>query len=270
MSFGRRALEERPTVGVDEDQRAVALPERAGRASFGSLPAARSRRGHAPSRSRWRRRGRSRWRRSAVLRGWGRRCRRPAAVVGVEFVRRPRRGGRAPARPSRSLRLAPARRAAAAPRVRSRCGAPAPRSREPGPTTRPPSARLGDLRHLHATILLSSGAPVHIVAVRLGHADPTTTLSIYSHVSRPMSRKQAVNASDVFRRRSRSRRLMPTADPANGSGALDNGLCAAEDPSDRTPPHTSSTRPHAHALRHEPLSVPNASYSACPYSLHNG
>jgi hypothetical protein len=33
-------------------------------------------------------------------------------------------------------------------------------------------ARLHDLRHLHATTLLLSGVPVHVVAARLGHADP--------------------------------------------------------------------------------------------------
>jgi integrase len=35
-----------------------------------------------------------------------------------------------------------------------------------------PHARLHDLRHLHATTLLLSGVPVHVVATRLGHADP--------------------------------------------------------------------------------------------------
>jgi integrase len=35
-----------------------------------------------------------------------------------------------------------------------------------------PHARLHDLRHLHATTLLLSGVPVHVVAARLGHADP--------------------------------------------------------------------------------------------------
>ena len=35
-----------------------------------------------------------------------------------------------------------------------------------------PHARLHDLRHLHATTLLLAGVPVHVVAARLGHADP--------------------------------------------------------------------------------------------------
>jgi hypothetical protein len=47
-----------------------------------------------------------------------------------------------------------------------------------------PHARLHDLRHLHATTLLLAGVPVHIVAARLGHADPAVTLRVYSHVLR--------------------------------------------------------------------------------------
>ena len=39
-------------------------------------------------------------------------------------------------------------------------------------------------RHLHATTLLLSGVPVHVVAARLGHADPAITLRVYAHVIR--------------------------------------------------------------------------------------
>jgi len=39
-----------------------------------------------------------------------------------------------------------------------------------------PHARLHDLRHIHATTLLLVGVPVHVVAARLGHADPSITL----------------------------------------------------------------------------------------------
>ena len=41
---------------------------------------------------------------------------------------------------------------------------------------------LHDLRHVHATTLLLAGEPVHVVAVRLGHADPSVTLRVYAHV----------------------------------------------------------------------------------------
>ena len=45
-----------------------------------------------------------------------------------------------------------------------------------------PVIRLHDLRHLHATLLLRAGVPVHVVAARLGHADPAITLRVYAHV----------------------------------------------------------------------------------------
>jgi integrase len=59
-----------------------------------------------------------------------------------------------------------------------------------------PHARLHDLRHLHATTLLLAGVPVHVVAARLGHADPSVTLRVYAHVIRD----QVAEAADVFAR----------------------------------------------------------------------
>jgi integrase len=41
--------------------------------------------------------------------------------------------------------------------------------------------RLHDLRHFHATQLLSEGTPVKTVSARLGHANASTTLRIYAH-----------------------------------------------------------------------------------------
>jgi integrase len=38
-------------------------------------------------------------------------------------------------------------------------------------------------RHSHATALLLSGVPVHVVSRRLGHTDVQTTLNVYAHVS---------------------------------------------------------------------------------------
>jgi integrase len=57
-----------------------------------------------------------------------------------------------------------------------------------------PHARLHDLRHLHATKLLLSGVPVHVVAARLGHADPAITLRVYAHVIRSAE----AAAADIF------------------------------------------------------------------------
>ncbi len=64
----------------------------------------------------------------------------------------------------------------------------------PRPTDQLPHARLHDLRHLHATALLLSGVPVHVVAARLGHADPAITLRVYAHVIRSAE----ASAADIF------------------------------------------------------------------------
>lgn len=66
--------------------------------------------------------------------------------------------------------------------------------RGPRPKEQLPHARLHDLRHLHATTLLLSGVPVHVVAARLGHADPAITLRVYAHVIRSAE----TAAADIF------------------------------------------------------------------------
>jgi len=42
--------------------------------------------------------------------------------------------------------------------------------------------RLHDLRHVNASLDLSSGTSVKAVAARLGHSDPAITLRNYAHV----------------------------------------------------------------------------------------
>ena len=59
-----------------------------------------------------------------------------------------------------------------------------------------PHARLHDLSHVHATTLLLAGVPVHVVAARLGHADPSITLRVYAHVISD----QLTEAADIFAR----------------------------------------------------------------------
>ncbi len=59
-----------------------------------------------------------------------------------------------------------------------------------------PRARLHDLRHAQATTLLLAGVPVHVVAARLGHADPSITLRVYAHVISD----QLTEAADIFAR----------------------------------------------------------------------
>jgi integrase len=39
------------------------------------------------------------------------------------------------------------------------------------------------LQHSHATALLLSGVPVHVVSRRLGHSDVQTTLGMYAHIT---------------------------------------------------------------------------------------
>ena len=66
----------------------------------------------------------------------------------------------------------------------------------PRPKDTLPHARVHDLRHIHATILLLNGVPVHVVAARLGHADPAITLRVYAHIIRAAE----TAAADVFAR----------------------------------------------------------------------
>ena len=58
------------------------------------------------------------------------------------------------------------------------------------------AARLHDLRHVHATTLLRAGVPVHVVAARLGHADPSIALRVYAHVIG----EQLAEAAAIFAR----------------------------------------------------------------------
>ena len=44
------------------------------------------------------------------------------------------------------------------------------------------SVTLHSLRHTHASMLISSGIDILTVSRRLGHASPTVTLNVYSHL----------------------------------------------------------------------------------------
>ena len=58
-----------------------------------------------------------------------------------------------------------------------------------------PNLRFHDLRHTHATLLFAQGEKVHTVQERLGHEDPSTTISIYGHAL-PGSQKAAADRFD--------------------------------------------------------------------------
>jgi integrase len=45
-----------------------------------------------------------------------------------------------------------------------------------------PKLRFHDLRHTHATALLSKGHPINAISQRLGHSDVGITLRVYAHV----------------------------------------------------------------------------------------
>jgi len=55
-----------------------------------------------------------------------------------------------------------------------------------------PLIRLHDMRHTHASLLLSAREPVHVVSRRLGHASPNVTMAVYAHVL-PGSQREAAN-----------------------------------------------------------------------------
>ena len=59
------------------------------------------------------------------------------------------------------------------------------------PETPLPHMKLHDLRHIHASLLLKAGVPVHVVAARLGHDDPAITLRVYAHVLRDQASEVA-------------------------------------------------------------------------------
>ena len=64
-----------------------------------------------------------------------------------------------------------------------------------------PRIRLHDLRHIHATTLLLAGEPVHVVAARLGHADPSITLRVFARDPAPgAGRRRYVCPGGVGRR----------------------------------------------------------------------
>ena len=56
-----------------------------------------------------------------------------------------------------------------------------------------PSATLHSLRHCHVSLLLEDGRSIRLVADRVGHADPSLTLRVYSHLM-PRTQLAAANA----------------------------------------------------------------------------
>jgi integrase len=62
-----------------------------------------------------------------------------------------------------------------------------------------PIVRFHDLRHSHATQLLTEGVHPKIAQERLGHSTITTTLDLYSHVTDTMQNDAAEKLDSAFR-----------------------------------------------------------------------
>jgi len=60
------------------------------------------------------------------------------------------------------------------------------------------TCRLHDLRHTHATMLLCQGVHPKVVQERLGHANVSTTLNIYSHVAPNMQQEAAEKIDEAL------------------------------------------------------------------------
>ena len=64
-------------------------------------------------------------------------------------------------------------------------------------------ARLHDLRHLQASLLLDAGEAVTVVAARLGHRDTSTTLKVYGHLMPGADTREAGIVGSALSRRPR-------------------------------------------------------------------
>ena len=61
-----------------------------------------------------------------------------------------------------------------------------------------PGIRFHDLRHTAATLLLGKGVHPKVVADMLGHAQISTTLDLYSHVTPTMQREATIALDEVL------------------------------------------------------------------------
>lgn len=73
----------------------------------------------------------------------------------------------------------------------------------------PKEASFHSLRHTHASILLANGMDLKTIAERLGHANESLTLKIYSHLMPGRDQAAAQTIAAIDRRMSEK----PEADP---------------------------------------------------------
>ena len=61
--------------------------------------------------------------------------------------------------------------------------------------------RFHDMRHAFATLLLDAGEEIAVISKMLGHADYSTTVDVYSHLSTERSRVAAARIDSLLKRR---------------------------------------------------------------------
>lgn len=61
-----------------------------------------------------------------------------------------------------------------------------------------PDIRFHDLRHTAASLLVRRGVPIKVVAERLGHADASMTLRVYTHVYEEQRREAALSLEELL------------------------------------------------------------------------
>lgn len=61
--------------------------------------------------------------------------------------------------------------------------------------------RFHDMRHAFATLLLDAGEKIAVISKMLGHADYSTTVDVYSHLSTERSRIAAARIDGLLKRR---------------------------------------------------------------------
>ena len=59
-------------------------------------------------------------------------------------------------------------------------------------------ARVRDMRHTNATLLLEAGSPVSVVSAQLGHSRTSITMDIYAHVTNRMLDDAQAQKQQVF------------------------------------------------------------------------
>lgn len=60
-----------------------------------------------------------------------------------------------------------------------------------------PVIRFHDLRHTHATLLLSQGVDLKTISSRLGHSNISTTMNIYTHVLKELDKNASKKLDDI-------------------------------------------------------------------------